>query len=162
MRVLLIHLSDMHFDETFYIENEFVESIAKAQKQIKEEFDEILILVTGDIAQSGKEREYFVANIFLGKLVYRIREVLNINKFIQVYVVPGNHDLNYSKDSRDNTDIIKLFYQNNYNQKFLENEFELMGGFLDFAKKHNCYIKRDNFLETKIIDFNGEKIKIIC
>lgn len=92
LRILL--LSDIHFihcedDENDYrsLETAFVE----AMDEVRDSGGLTQILVCGDIANKGQENEYQTAEAFLK----RVFEHLGCDeKQTQVYVVPGNHDIN--------------------------------------------------------------------
>lgn len=92
LRILL--LSDIHFihcedDENIYrsLETAFVE----AMDDVRDSGGVNQILICGDIANKGQESEYQEAETFL-KSVF---EHLGCDeKQTQVYVVPGNHDIN--------------------------------------------------------------------
>jgi len=92
LRILL--LSDIHFihcedDENDYrsLETAFVE----AMDEVRDSGGLTQILICGDIANKGQENEYHTAEAFLK----RVFEHLGCDeKQTQVYVVPGNHDIN--------------------------------------------------------------------
>lgn len=92
LRILL--LSDIHFihcedDENDYrsLETAFVE----AMDEVRDSGGLTQILICGDIANKGQENEYQAAEAFLK----RVFEHLGCDeKQTQVYVVPGNHDIN--------------------------------------------------------------------
>ncbi|MBO2522599.1 MAG: hypothetical protein CW336_01900 [Bacteroidetes bacterium] len=92
LRILL--LSDIHFihcedDENDYrsLETAFVE----AMDEVRDSGGLNQILICGDIANKGQESEYQTAEAFLK----RVFEHLGCDeKQTQVYVVPGNHDIN--------------------------------------------------------------------
>lgn len=94
LRILL--LSDIHFihcepDENDYrsLETAFVE----AMDEVRDAGGVNQILICGDIAYKGKESEYQKAEEFLD----RVFEHLGCDEMqTQVYVVPGNHDIDRS------------------------------------------------------------------
>lgn len=92
IRILL--LSDIHFihceaDENEYrsLETAFIE----AMDDVRELGGINQILICGDIANKGQESEYQTAEDFLKKVFDRLG---CDEKQTQVYVVPGNHDVN--------------------------------------------------------------------
>lgn len=92
LRILL--LSDIHFihcedDENDYrsLETAFVE----AMDDVRESGGVNQILICGDIANTGQENEYQTAEAFLKRVFERLG---CDEKQTQVYVVPGNHDIN--------------------------------------------------------------------
>ena len=94
LRILL--LSDIHFihcekDENTYrsLETAFVE----AMDEVRDSGGLNQILICGDIANCGKEEEYKTAESFLLRVFTRLG---CDERRTQVYVVPGNHDIDRS------------------------------------------------------------------
>lgn len=91
LRILL--LSDIHFihcedDENIYrsLETAFVE----AMDDVRDTGGVNQILICGDIANWGKQEEYNTAESFLQRVFDRLK---CDERQTQVYVVPGNHDV---------------------------------------------------------------------
>lgn len=92
--ISFIHVSDIHFnrysgddfDDNDDLRNEMIRDIEKNAK--KELINVKGILVCGDIAYSGQEEEYNIADNFL-------KNILNIFDLSEkdIYCVPGNHDI---------------------------------------------------------------------
>jgi len=94
LRILL--LSDIHFihcedDENDYrsLETAFVE----AMDDVRDSGGVNQILICGDIANWGKEEEYNTAEVFLQSILNRLE---CDERRTQIYVVPGNHDVDRS------------------------------------------------------------------
>lgn len=94
LRILL--LSDIHFihcedDENDYrsLETAFVE----AMDEVRDSGGVNQILICGDIANWGKEEEYNTAEVFLQSILNRLE---CDERRTQIYVVPGNHDVDRS------------------------------------------------------------------
>jgi len=89
MKIGILHLSDLHISNDNYLNK--VELIANACSfDIKHE-SYIYIVLSGDIAQSGRKEEYAKAKEFIQLLKERIKpknSLLSIN----IVLVPGNHD----------------------------------------------------------------------
>ncbi|NRY63289.1 metallophosphoesterase family protein [Clostridium beijerinckii] len=92
--ISFIHVSDIHFnrysgddfDDNDDLRNEMIRDI---EKNAKKELRNVKgILVCGDIAFSGQEAEYDIAEKFL-------KNILNIFDLSEkdIYCVPGNHDI---------------------------------------------------------------------
>jgi DNA repair exonuclease SbcCD nuclease subunit len=89
----ILHLSDMHFKDTDVSQDIVLSSLKSKLKEIvKTEDCPNLILITGDIAFSGKKEEYEKASSF-------INEILALCKLgrDEVLVIPGNHDVDRAK-----------------------------------------------------------------
>lgn len=103
MRLLLVHLSDIHLKTEDDEVLRRVDQIARAAASVDYEVDACLIALTGDIAQSGAEPEYLLALELVDGLVKALqRELQARTKFevpVQVVVVPGNHDCSLGSPS---------------------------------------------------------------
>lgn len=98
MKVLLIQLSDMHIKMG---ENSVLrkgDQLFSAIRNSTAEYDEIFLIVTGDIAFSGKKEEYSVGFEFLNSLKEKLESYSS--KQIHTITVPGNHDCDFSLDSK--------------------------------------------------------------
>lgn len=101
MKVALLHLSDMH------ISTENAEWLINKTKQIVaavwndfSDCKKIIIVVSGDIANSGSEIEYSYAKKFFSALLKEFASKGQGNKELEnkIICVPGNHDCNYNKE----------------------------------------------------------------
>lgn len=97
MKIGLIHFSDIHInsEHDFIIANK--EAVAKACKAAVSDCTRVVVVITGDVANSGIAEEYQVAFDFLKYIEAVIKkESIYINKYEYV-IVPGNHDCDFSK-----------------------------------------------------------------
>tara|TARA_R110000868_G_scaffold104536_2_gene287873 strand:+ start:885 stop:2249 length:1365 start_codon:yes stop_codon:yes gene_type:complete len=108
MTAVFVHVSDIHFgqekDDRVYIHRDVKQQlIADAKEVISSMAGGVAhgILVTGDIAQSGKWTEYEDAAIWLDELAKSIDVGIHC-----VQIVPGNHDLDRSKLSFSGRQIL--------------------------------------------------------
>lgn len=146
--ITVLHLTDLHFrkeekDNPILLKKK---EFFRAVNSMLRESDEIFICVTGDIAFSGDEGEYYQALGFFESLKEAIMKESNIK--INFLFVPGNHDCDFSdKDNedfrntlieavrsgkRDNKTIKLINLQENYREflsmaaeRLIENEIKL-------------------------------------
>lgn len=89
-QLCIVQLTDFHFGEELrgnYQKrvNDILETIKNSIKS-----GTVLLLVTGDVARTGEEKEYHAAAMFFDYLIER----LNKPEYqLRVYILPGNHDL---------------------------------------------------------------------
>lgn len=90
MKLGVLHLSDIHFRYEDDPARKYAPSIAKACYATAHQSDEFIIVVTGDIAFGGQEKEYSYAKELLAK----VSELLSVEtaKKINIFLAPGNHD----------------------------------------------------------------------
>ena len=77
----------------------------------------MFLVVSGDIAYSGKVEEYEQAMNFFDKVVRLIREYCN--KKIEIILTPGNHDCDFSVNKGVRDIIVKGVDLDNINDEAL-------------------------------------------
>lgn len=104
MKLGILHLSDIHFRHPNDPANGYGESIAKACYQTAHQCDEFIVVITGDIAFSGKKEEYIHAEILLKKILGMLES--ETGRAIQIFATPGNHDCSLVPEDEVRTAII--------------------------------------------------------
>lgn len=106
MKVLFLHLSDMHFvSDSSYTKKDCEEIANAVAAKIICPISMIFLVLSGDIAFSGGAEEYNEAEKFVGELQASILGKVKIDKEkIKVLLVPGNHDRQYPEDRPDRED----------------------------------------------------------
>jgi hypothetical protein len=103
----IVHLSDIHLTKVIG-DNPILDrvgNIASAVGSRCDDCDGILLLVTGDIAQSGAIPEYQEARLMVDELLDAIRE--RVDCPIGVISTPGNHDCDHSKPNSVRNALLK-------------------------------------------------------
>jgi len=154
MKVMFLHLSDMHLKDTSRI-NLKVDRIADAVKSIGT-VDKAVLICSGDLAFSGASIEYKNVRSFLGVLLQKIGEQLN--QFVNLYIVPGNHDIMFSSDARDSAAILE-YYKNNTVDKKFNNELNWQKHFFEYSSQKNCF-KANKVVDKKTLNCGGYIIQI--
>ena len=95
MKRLFLHLSDFHFSSKNFLNEAQIRAIAAAGFSISAVPDEIYIVLSGDIAATGKREDYEIADAFLRQLLDFLESVTP-RKNIHILTVPGNHDIDDS------------------------------------------------------------------
>lgn len=102
MRIGIVQLSDIHFHEaplSRVMQQKFV-SVSRAIGSLKACYgvSQIIIIISGDIAYSGLEKEYQHALA----LIDQINKVASEHSIdiLHYVLVPGNHDCDFKKDTR--------------------------------------------------------------
>ena len=160
MKFLIIHLSDMHIKEHSSIESTIIEKVQNVIINDSVEIDDIIFIITGDIANTGKSLEYYTAIDVINSVTSKIN---GKNKYIAI--CQGNHDKDLSTNESVHDDIVdkvlgtKEIIQEKFNflNDFFKNynEFELL---IESDNKHEC--KKENFISTHSINIEGIKIEI--
>ncbi len=153
MKILFIHLSDIHADtisELINIKTDKLTDAIKASGNI----DECFLIISGDLAYSGNSNEYRTAKRFIGKVLEEIGRYFD--KFIKVFVVPGNHDMILKDNDRDFDEI--QGYYNEGIEKYHELELDRFKEFISYAQTKNCFL-RNNAYDIKYYENGGVKIQ---
>lgn len=98
MSLLLVHLSDIHIKSDSSPILKKAGSIASALNGRTAEASLIVILVSGDIANSGQKREYLAAKRFLESIRKEIRKEAHCD--VEFLICPGNHDCDFTKNNQ--------------------------------------------------------------
>jgi len=102
MKVAILHFSDIHIDKD---NSQWL--LSKAEQIVSAVWNDfsncskIIIVVSGDIANTGTEEEYGYAKNFFRTLLraFATRGMANKELENKIICVPGNHDCNYEKDN---------------------------------------------------------------
>jgi hypothetical protein len=98
MRLLLIQLSDIHFRASGDYAMSRSSSIVDAVKDLEPELAACIVLITGDVANTGSVEEYNAAYEFIEQVRGRLREDLPRQVPTYFVSIPGNHDCDLRND----------------------------------------------------------------
>lgn len=131
-QLCIVQLTDFHFGKELQANSckradDILETIKTNIKS-----GTVLLLVTGDIAYSGKKNEYRSASLFFD---YLFEQLGKLEYHSKVYILPGNHDVQDPRksierfaDSQYDLDIKKMasFYEfaNKYDNRFVSGQPE--------------------------------------
>ncbi|QNK89871.1 metallophosphoesterase [Sporosarcina sp. resist] len=163
MKIALVHLSDIHLrenDENNFI-NKKIKSIIKAINSDILHTEKVFILITGDTAFSGKNKE-FEKGIDLYTEI--INEIENVTK--NIVLIPGNHDCDFSINSKlreklmERTTIEDAYDDDMVNEIStpLKNFYE----FDDLFKNHDKLAYSDPLFNQYKFEYEGFVIQINC
>ena len=159
MKLLIIHLSDMHFGNGENYGNNNVNSIVNALNTSIYSIQHILIIISGDLTFSGKPQQCIeVAKFldFLSKAIIQRYEIRDI-RFV---MVPGNHDVDYDIGLGDGgRDWLEKVENENLFETELPHEIEKLAAFYDLAVRFRCF-RNKNLLNKKIIEYGAYRICI--
>lgn len=93
MKLKILHLSDLHFSSKGLSQDIVISSLSKKIEELsKIESKPNILILTGDIAFSGKPEEYNKAKDFINKIA-GFCEITVQN----IFIIPGNHDVDRDK-----------------------------------------------------------------
>ena len=156
MKLQLIHLSDMHFSkktDPFEIQ---IDKMVQAMNVIGDA-DECILVVSGDLAASGRYNEYRYVGSLVGAISKTLREEKLSGKQIEVVCVPGNHDVFFPKIPFTIDDTMIL--EENINT-CIEQYLLSMNGFFGFAQHRKCFLD-DKIVSKRIFTFGDKKVGFV-
>ena len=164
-RVNFLHLSDFHFKSPTSRDHQLVFDRLLDDLDILYEnynYSPDIIIISGDLAFSGKDEEYEVCETYLEKLLKRTCIAKR-----NIIIIPGNHDVNridtssiHKLEPNKQSDIDKLF-ENKDEIVFLCRKFSGFKSFLDrFIGQENHGFKLDHPFYTKVITVGNISVGI--
>ena len=97
MRLLIVQLSDMHFQAAGNPIMQRLVQLEAAILALHPYPKACLVLVTGDVANSGESEEYLQAALFFNSLRPRLEAVFGVTN-VHFAFIPGNHDCSLPED----------------------------------------------------------------
>jgi len=154
MKIMFLHLSDLHIKEDSQI-NFKIDKLVSATQSI-DKVDKCILICSGDLAFSGKKEEYNNVRSFFHTLLSKLGNCKN--QYIKTYFVPGNHDMLLSSDARTSADIQSYFQEEKEDYHF-NLDLKLQDNFFKYAKTRHCFINDKKIVDSCITDINGYKIQ---
>jgi hypothetical protein len=93
----ILHISDIHFGSGPNPAAGRVQQIKAAIQSEIHDIDELLLIMSGDVANWGKQSEYSVAVDFISQLEKALGTIKGL-KFLGTVAIPGNHDLDFDEE----------------------------------------------------------------
>ena len=113
----------------------------------------IIIIISGDITQSGSVSQFNNARKLLGSLIVRLNKAFMCK--CTVLVVPGNHDVNHN-----NSPLDLSYLKNDQYSKREMIEYKKLESFYAFSKFNHCFEASEIYADKKVISIGDLKIQI--
>lgn len=148
MNVVFLHLSDIHLDKKQDINAFQIKKIADALCA-HSPFEKLFLILSGDLANRGTKDQY--ANVYklVGILIKEIKRSTDYHDHIDIFIVPGNHDVDLSKQPLDSKQLTQIRIDNSF-YKYVESELSRQMEFRNFAKHNKLFLTNAQF-DQKII-----------
>lgn len=157
MKILILHLSDVHIKDDNDVNLQRIEEMIKSLNVIKG-FSECIIVFSGDLANSGTINEYKHAEHLIGNIISKIKKSFLSEKQIYTLIVPGNHDINLGPKPLTRQEIVQMYNRKEIDSK-VHTELKKLEAFFQFANRNKCFLT-DKILDTKVIEFNGYRLGV--
>lgn len=153
MKILVIHLSDMHFVDYGNFRNQYLDAICGTLQQSILGIDRVLIIVSGDLSFSGKKLQMIQVKKFFNALIQKIKKRYNVSD-INVAIVPGNHDVDYELGNTDRS-LLETINDEDLYDSTIESEISKQVQFYECAKKYDCFSEKGLICQKRI--YYGDK-----
>lgn len=154
---LILHLSDIHFNEETKNTNDEINLISNAIVSYfkGKEIDGIVFAITGDLTQRGSIEEFNLCAHFINKLKFSLAHRIE-NKSLKFSIIscPGNHDIYFDKP----------FSRNEYREMSIDSKIDFYTKSLENYYKSRFNPSNENNWMTykKVIKYNGFNINFSC
>ena len=109
-KIGFIHLTDLHVTQNTTLKP--AEKVISATKTDWSDVKCLYLIISGDIAFSGRKEEYEVAKKWIQSILFEIQDKIKIQT--KVYLSPGNHDCNFTDIQNSRSIILKDLHENGY------------------------------------------------
>ena len=157
MKIAIIHLSDFHIQSDKEYLDVKIEKLLTALN-ILGKIDDYAIVFSGDLANSGKINEYKSSRHVFSKIIRGIKQK-NENRFINLMLIPGNHDLCLPKGARDRK-YIQEHYENKTIRSILPDEIGFLDNFYNYSHAY-MRVPYDKILDRRFCTYGDYKIQFI-
>ena len=165
MKILLLHLSDIHFRMRDNVVSSRARAIAASTFAKLRSTQAVFVIVSGDIAFSGAREEYDVASTFFQTL----RNVFMEETESPIYFIlsPGNHDCELTGDLSIRDAVINQVVQTDGNSTapaMIEECIKVQANFAAFrhAWEADNKVYEDPLWVTYAFDIAGHKVLFDC
>ena len=155
MKVAIVHLSDFHIRDREVFLNQKVDGVLSALNVLGN-IDDYVVVFSGDLSHSGQVNEFKKSRYLIGKIISGIKQK-NGNKFVNLFMVPGNHDLCLPQNAREGKDI-QEHYDNGTIEKILDAEASYLENYYLYSNAGGR-VPYNLFLNKRSRDFGGYKIQ---
>lgn len=157
MKLIVLHLSDIHINDKDNYDVDNVKRIVATLRPSAIEVEHILVVVSGDLTYSGSQTQFIEAQNFLNELKEMLKETYSLS-VIEFAIVPGNHDVDYTKGELGHKDLVEIEKQNRYSS-LIDQELQKQKEFFKSAHAFSCF-PDSNLLHQRQLSFDGVNIQI--
>lgn len=156
MKVLILHLSDIHFQMHGDLSRDNIKAIVNAISTTGN-FSSVIVVVSGDITYSGMISQYNTAYIFFATLKNQIKKKFDVGQ-VEFCIVPGNHDVDHTVSELSRDDLNKIFLENRQDE-CIDAEKQKMKAFYNHANGLHCFSDKKSLVHIKEISIEGTRIR---
>lgn len=157
MGLSVIHFSDIHIKSPDDLIMKRIEKIRVACASVVVPGNDVLILVSGDIAFSGKVEQYNCAYALLDNVGSYLREQRNAT--IHYSFVPGNHDCDFDVSNSVRNSLISSTPSDDVDMEYYGQVSKVQSNYRDFAATYG--LEETGLVCKSELSVDGNKIAIL-
>ena len=151
MKIAFLHLSDMHFSCNHSFKQANIDNITASLQRHCSGVDGIIIIVSGDLTYSGFYYQSKQVELFFTTLITTIKEKYHFTD-VYIFMVPGNHDINYKIHSYSAEELSEIKKHNLY-QKNYSAELDKEKHALNVCRKFDCLTTLNSLVSKHQLTF---------
>lgn len=159
MSTTIVHLSDIHFTETDSLFVGRAANVAAAVLSVTPQPKRVVVVISGDVAFSGRATEYALATRFLQELRTAVGPC-------SIVIAPGNHDCDFTRDDATRRSLIRGFADEiEIDDSVIANCTAVQSAFFAFNDVHApgvVHEVRDRLRYSVCVDDSSHKIRFVC
>ncbi|MDO9204056.1 metallophosphoesterase [Methylotenera sp.] len=160
MAAMILHLSDIHIKGIADPILKHANEIAACTYNALPDASAVFILISGDIAFSGKAEQYDAARTLLNQIKVAIQAEKNVQ--VHFVIAPGNHDCDFDRDNALRQMAIKCLNEGSYpiDNAVIDQCTAVQEDFFNFKKSLESEIKStgDKLWETLVFEVDEKSI----
>lgn len=157
MGLSVIHFSDIHIKTSDDLIMKRIEQIRAACASVIVPDNDVLILVSGDIAFSGKIDQYNCAYALFDNIANYLREQRNAT--VHYAFVPGNHDCDFDAASSIRDALLSGVASANVDNEYYRQIASVQSNYWDFAETYG--LEESGLVCKSELSVDGNKIAIL-
>ena len=157
MALSVIHFSDIHIKTSNDLVMKRIEQIRTACASVINPGNDVLILVSGDIAFSGKIDQYNCAYALFDNIANYLREQRNAT--VHYAFVPGNHDCDFDATSSIRDTLLSGVASANVDKEYYSQIASVQSNYWDFAETYG--LEESGLVCKSELSVDGNKIAIL-
>lgn len=171
MRLLLLHLSDIHLKVKHNPILARLPKIRDALRNLDHEITSCVLVISGDIAYSGQVEEYQIALQFVEDLRQQLKESLPRIDKVRLVMIPGNHDCYIPDDKKHDdfrnsmVDAVTKDISKASNQRIVETCVEPQQHFFGFLRNSfdgELPLENNKIFYRYEFELESQKILFLC
>ena len=157
MKLIFLHLSDMHFKNKNSYSKDNVDNIVTSLRQHCIGSAGLIIILSGDLTHSGYYFETKEVECFINDLRDKILQKYHFED-ISILAVPGNHDMNLKVGQLSSEALDKIKNDGIY-QHSLQDELKKGENGINLCRTYGCLLEQGSLISIKHISFGEVSLR---